>query len=430
MIRRLVVLMAAAALVLGPVLPASARQDAEGQVVRGVLYFSPSCPHCHQVINEDLPVIFEDFGGEPNLYFDESIVPEEVAFYRWTNGMIDLLVVDVSREAGAMLYTEDTVRLDVPENRRGVPRLTVGDTYLVGSREIPEQFPGIVESGLEGGGIDWPAIPGIDEALSGIPMSEDTTTTTEGTTTTDDPDTTTTTTEAGGTTTTGGGNPGTTEGNPGTTTPEQGGVLPVANESVFDRIGRDPLGNGISIVVLVGMVVSLFAVHLMVRRGSLGPGPAWLLPVLGVVGLVVSIYLASVETGGGEAVCGPVGDCNAVQQSEYAKLFGIPIGVIGVVGYVVLLGAWLLGRFASGLVADVSKATVLVIALGGTVFSVYLTFLEPFVIGATCAWCLTSAIAITGLLWVSAGPGWAALGRLRGAYAGVRSTERRPARTR
>jgi uncharacterized membrane protein len=41
----------------------------------------------------------------------------------------------------------------------------------------------------------------------------------------------------------------------------------------------------------------------------------------------------------------------------------------------------------------------------GTLFSIYLTFLEPFVIGATCAWCLTSAIIMTALLWLSITPG-------------------------
>jgi len=44
------------------------------------------------------------------------------------------------------------------------------------------------------------------------------------------------------------------------------------------------------------------------------------------------------------------------------------------------------------------------LAAGGTLFSIYLTFLEPFVIGATCAWCLTSAIIMTALLWLTAGP--------------------------
>ena len=48
-----------------------------------------------------------------------------------------------------------------------------------------------------------------------------------------------------------------------------------------------------------------------------------------------------------------------------------------------------------------------------TAFSAYLTFLEPFVIGATCMWCIGSALAMLGLLWLTAEPGWAAIDRLR-----------------
>jgi uncharacterized membrane protein len=40
-------------------------------------------------------------------------------------------------------------------------------------------------------------------------------------------------------------------------------------------------------------------------------------------------------------------------------------------------------------------------ALVGVLFSIYLTYLEPFVIGATCAWCLTSAISMTLILWAA-----------------------------
>jgi uncharacterized membrane protein len=39
-------------------------------------------------------------------------------------------------------------------------------------------------------------------------------------------------------------------------------------------------------------------------------------------------------------------------------------------------------------------------ALGGAIFSIYLTFLEPFVIGATCLWCLSSAVIMTAILLI------------------------------
>ena len=129
--------------------------------------------------------------------------------------------------------------------------------------------------------------------------------------------------------------------------------------------------------------------------------------------LGVSIYLGSVEASGADAVCGPVGDCNAVQQSEYASIFGIPIGVLGVIGYGLLLAGWIVSRVAKGALADLGLIFAVAVAFGGTLFSIYLTFLEPFVIGATCVWCLTSAVAIMGLLWLTAGPAWAAFGRLR-----------------
>jgi uncharacterized membrane protein len=53
------------------------------------------------------------------------------------------------------------------------------------------------------------------------------------------------------------------------------------------------------------------------------------------------------------------------------------------------------------------------ITLFGVLFSIYLTFLEPFVIGATCAWCLASAVTMTALMRFSLAPGKAALFKLR-----------------
>jgi uncharacterized membrane protein len=186
------------------------------------------------------------------------------------------------------------------------------------------------------------------------------------------------------------------------------------DESLIDKITRDPVGNGISILVLVALLVSLIAVPVLAVRGSLGAGLGWPVPVLLLVGIAVAAYLASIETSGSEAVCGPVGDCNAVQQSEYASLLGMPIGVLGIVGYGVMLALWAVSRFVRGRVADWALIGLAAGAFGGTVFSAYLTFLEPFVIGATCMWCISSALIMLALLWLTAGPAWAALGRSGG----------------
>ena len=134
------------------------------------------------------------------------------------------------------------------------------------------------------------------------------------------------------------------------------------------------------------------------------------MPVLALVGLGVALYLAYVETQAVPAVCGPVGDCNAVQRSPYARLFGVlPIGVLGTVGYLVILAAWLWGRLRSDRLAAYMPLILFSMSLFGVLFSVYLTYLEPFVIRAVCVWCLTSAVIVTLLMLFSASPALQAL---------------------
>jgi uncharacterized membrane protein len=73
-----------------------------------------------------------------------------------------------------------------------------------------------------------------------------------------------------------------------------------------------------------------------------------------------------------EAVCGPVGDCNTVQQSEYARLFGVlPIGVVGLLGFVAILAAWGLRRWAPGRVPSWAAVALLAMTGFGTLFSIH-----------------------------------------------------------
>jgi uncharacterized membrane protein len=180
------------------------------------------------------------------------------------------------------------------------------------------------------------------------------------------------------------------------------------NSDWLDRFSHDPIGNTSSVIVLVGMLGSVIWVVNFFKHGNRIPRQDkgnWLIPVLCAIGIGVAGYLAYVENTGTTAVCGPVGDCNTVQQSEYARLFGVlPIGVLGLVGFAVVLTAWLTSRWARGTLADFAILILFGITVFGTLFSIYLTFLEPFVIGATCAWCLTSAVLITGLMLLSTGP--------------------------
>ncbi|MCZ7668805.1 MAG: vitamin K epoxide reductase family protein [Chloroflexi bacterium] len=170
----------------------------------------------------------------------------------------------------------------------------------------------------------------------------------------------------------------------------------------------DPVGFALGWLVLLGLLVVLLVVvwqagghwvALTQADAALNTttGRRVLFWLLIGLGLLVSGYLAYVETTQIQAVCGPVGECNVVQSSPYAQIMGIPIAVFGLLFYLALAGLWLAQRFenASRLVAPALVA----LTLFGVLFSLYLTLLELLVIGAICAWCLASAV-VTGLLSV------------------------------
>jgi hypothetical protein len=199
--------------------PALAQTDTpDDAVVHAVMFYSPTCGHCELVINEHLPVIFEQFGGEPVVLFDDAIPLDDVAFYEMTNGTLDILLVNGSVEAASLMFADDSQRLAI--DRPGVPRLDIEDAYLVGSEQIPTELPGIIEEGLATGGIPWPDVPGLEAALATTPGSSEV-----DQPISDDP--------AG----------------------HSAETLPVAaDDSIGDKIARDTLGNGLAVLVLVGLL--------------------------------------------------------------------------------------------------------------------------------------------------------------------------------
>jgi uncharacterized membrane protein len=137
---------------------------------------------------------------------------------------------------------------------------------------------------------------------------------------------------------------------------------------------------------------------------TLPEGSRILIPVLSVLGLGVAFYLTYVETKNVSAVCGPVGDCNAVQSSPFAKLFGfLPVGLLGLLGYVGIIVAWFVARSESAY-GRIAALLMFGMALFGVLFTIYLTYLELFVIHAVCIWCLSSAVLMALILMLSVGP--------------------------
>lgn len=329
--------------------------------VRAVLFFSPYCGHCEYVSTEVLPPLFEKYGDR-----------------------LRILRVDVSQDEGLDIFYSVLTYFRLEGG--GVPFLVIDRTYLVGSVEIPAKLPGLIEQYLGQGGVDWPPIPGLEAALAEIRTTEQAAIPSQ-------------------------------ESPVAVETPEVKPGVSGWFGQLKSRFRRDLAGNTLAVVVLLGMI-GVLAQSIRAFRRLPHPGEkggqalesAWSIPWLSFVGVIVAGYLAYVETTQTQAVCGPVGDCNTVQQSEYARLFGVlPIGVLGVIGYWLILVAWWIGQNTRGKPAAYANLTRLGMTLGGVLFSIYLTFLEPFVIGATCAWCLTSAVLMTALFWLSLEPGKRAL---------------------
>jgi uncharacterized membrane protein len=390
-----------------------AQEDNTGPVVYGFLFFSQTCPHCHDVINNNVPEWEDEFG--------DSFI---------------LIYLDVAGSGVANMLYATCDALGVTEGCGGVPMMVIGDQVMLGSREIPARTPQLIRDGLDNGGIGVPDVTEIQEWVDryvNINIPAEATAETEA-----------------------------------NTAPP---VITTESRSWVDKFNADPKGNGIAVATLLALLgsmglvawfgnkgaltnnanifaiavgVFLFASSLMVLSlvleetddtlatalswgtlillvvSSTGFGisksPDRILPLVALAGLCVAVYLTQVEVSDSEASCGLVGDCNAVQESSYATLFGVlPIGVLGVLGYIAILMAWGAAQYwgKESPLTPYAQAALFGMILFGVAFSIYLTFLEPFVIGATCAWCITSALLMAVLLWMVAPMGWQALQSLR-----------------
>lgn len=330
-------------------------QTAVSTAVQAILFYSPTCPHCHAVINDLLVPMQEQYGDQ-----------------------LQILGVDVTQPGGSLLFTEALTHFGWVPEETGVPTLIVADTVLNGSLQIPEEFPGIVEEGLAAGGIGWPEIPGLQEMVPDLPPSA--------------------------------------APQPAMEVAPAVEAVPVDEETAVTGIqtgvsdemisSRPVEGAGLAWLVMALMIAAIgYTGYRAVSTPSMTLKAAnanYTIAVilLVIVGLGVAGYLAYVETTQSLAVCGPVGDCNTVQTSQYATVLGIPIAILGLINYLAVAVLWFIQSRVNASQRQMVWLGLMALTFVGTVFSIYLTALELFIIRAVCAWCLTSAI-VTALLLVT-----------------------------
>ena len=119
---------------------------------------------------------------------------------------------------------------------------------------------------------------------------------------------------------------------------------------------------------------------------------------LAVAGIGIASYLALENLQGKSGVCTVVHGCQTVQQSAYGKIIGIPVSVPGLAMYVVLAAAALLVFTNARGLRTVAAFLAFNGALFGFCFSLYLTYVEGWVLDAWCIYCIGSASLMTLLL--------------------------------
>jgi uncharacterized membrane protein len=119
--------------------------------------------------------------------------------------------------------------------------------------------------------------------------------------------------------------------------------------------------------------------------------------LLSLAGLFISAYLYLYKLGRiGMLACG-AGECDTVQQSPWSRVAGFEVSLIGLTGYAVLLLVSLTSLQPAFSARRWPTNLLLVLAGLGVGFSIYLTYLELFVIRAICRWCVGSAVIILGI---------------------------------
>jgi uncharacterized membrane protein/thiol-disulfide isomerase/thioredoxin len=328
--------------------PVPAVTTAPGSVVQTILFSTPDCHECQVVIAQGLRPLKEKYGSQLEIQLVDTVTSEDVEY----------------------LY-QVAAGFGIPQEQVDLPLLIIGERILMGE-EITNELPELVEEYLAEGGVGYALLPSpaaaptaqstIDEAPEATPLAQL--------------------------------------------------QLPIDPPAPAGDTAARPDGFALAIGMLVVMAAALiYAVAAFIRGEGIRLGSqiatwqTYAVPFLVLLGLFVAGYLAYVETQAVAAACGPVGDCNTVQSSPYARLFGVlPVGVLGLAGYILIMVAWVFQQRGDGSLKKLASLGLFGMAFFGTLFSLYLTYLEPFVIQAVCMWCLTSAAIITLLLVLSAGP--------------------------
>ena len=125
-----------------------------------------------------------------------------------------------------------------------------------------------------------------------------------------------------------------------------------------------------------------------------------IITALAIIGLLVSIYMTIFKLTDNEAMCIGSGGCSVVNSSRYSEVNGIPVAVLGVIGYAAILALLFLEQ-RSGFFQENGTMMLFGVTLTGFLFTLYLIYVEAALIKAYCPFCITSQAVMTFIFILS-----------------------------
>lgn len=119
--------------------------------------------------------------------------------------------------------------------------------------------------------------------------------------------------------------------------------------------------------------------------------------LVALAGLADAVYLTIHHYTYEPVPCGEAFDCGAVLASQYAEIAGIPLAVLGAIAYFTAFSLAILAAFGNRLMWKLFGIQVILMAI----FTLYLIYVQGFLIKAFCQYCLISAAVTFTLLIIA-----------------------------
>ena len=118
----------------------------------------------------------------------------------------------------------------------------------------------------------------------------------------------------------------------------------------------------------------------------------WLILLLGFLGFIDTLYLTYEHFTGAPVNCSILNGCDKVLTSSYSSILGVPLALIGTLYYLLVLAlmAAYLGQKNKAVIKYLLGLTSL-----GFIISLFLVYLQFFVLKALCLYCMISALSST-----------------------------------